>query len=424
MLRSLAVLAALIAIPTFAATDYADRSIDDGTRLAPPSGSAIQASPLPSEPDATQAGVYRLLPYVAHATGSWPKAVAIGDVTGDGRNDVLMATGFYVNPENDYHLFVFTQNAVGVLDAPVKHPYGQTAGRVGLVVANLDGQNGLDVAVGANAGITPFFAQPDGTLSPAILTGHAWAGFIVPMTLTDSGYVDLVSSGSPDSASLNRNDGTGIFASTSWVVPDNGLNTMAVGDLDGDGIQDLAGVTGGVQTLSIRLFRNTGNGALVPMQSLTSLCGFVVDGLGVGDVNNDGFNDVVAAAGGNQPAACIQIFYGAASGISETPIVLTSYDIPETVQVVDINQDGRDDVVVVHGGWNRVGIYLQTDAGELATEALYEIPYASHYETQGLAVGDFTGDQCPDVSIADYNNGLVTLQGTNCVGRIFADGFE
>ncbi|MDW7646494.1 MAG: hypothetical protein SCI25_15830 [Desulfuromonadales bacterium] len=50
--------------------------------------------------------------------GSDPEAVAIGDVNGDGLNDVVMTTGFYSDPDNDYKLFVFPQNGEGSLGTP------------------------------------------------------------------------------------------------------------------------------------------------------------------------------------------------------------------------------------------------------------------------------------------------------------------
>jgi FG-GAP repeat len=45
--------------------------------------------------------------------GSWPEAVAIGDVTGDGRNDVVMTTSFYFDDAHDYRLWVFAQATYG-----------------------------------------------------------------------------------------------------------------------------------------------------------------------------------------------------------------------------------------------------------------------------------------------------------------------
>ena len=46
------------------------------------------------------------------------------------------------------------------------------------------------------------------------------------------------------------------------------------------------------------------------------------------------------------------------------------------------------------------------------SEQLFPIPYASHYNPHGLAVGDVNGDGSPDIVLADYNNGLVVLRNT------------
>jgi hypothetical protein len=131
----------------------------------------------------------------------------------------------------------------------------------------------------------------------------------------------------------------------------------------------------------------------------------LTSGIGVGDVSADGRSDLVASYGGNSPSSKLALFTQAPDGsLPTTPTSLASYDIPEPVEVADISGDRRGDVLVAHGGWNALGVYVQ------AAGALEPIPYASRYNPHGLAVGDINSDGLRDVVIADYNNGLVVLR--------------
>ena len=94
------------------------------------------------------------------------------------------------------------------------------------------------------------------------------------------------------------------------------------------------------------------------------------------------------------------------------PAKHATYDVAEPVDVADMNGDGRVDVVTLHGGRQKAGVYLQSVDGTLGAEQLFGLPYASHYNPHGLAIGDFNGDGAPDIVLADYNNGLVVLRNT------------
>ncbi len=355
-------------------------------------------------------------PYTAVATGSWPEAVAIGDVTGDGRNDVALVTSFYFDAANDYMLFVFPQLPNGTLDAPVKYPaagtYGSSPETVAIGDVNNDGRN--DVVVG-NAGdaIGVFYQNPSGTLDPVSLHPTADSKCVRIADLNHDGRLDIVGGGwGTDTVTvLLQQAGGTLAAPVVYSAPHAGWDDLEVGDLNGDGWADVAVTSAqGVATVSISVLYQQGDGTLGGLVNRSIAGPEWPSGVAVGDVSGDGRKDLVASYGGNQPSSGLAVFAQDGSGVlAASPTTYASYDIPEPVEAADVNGDGKPDVLVLHGGWNALGVYLQT-AGALGSEVLEPVPYASHYNPHGLAVGDIDSDGRPDVVLADYNNGLVILR--------------
>lgn len=404
--------------------DRYGRSIGHDERLAAP----LAAEPAPAAAAAVRRTGFALLPYRTHATGSWADAVAIGDVTGDGRADVVLTTLARSNPESDYRVFVYPQNAAGVLVSPSMTPYAQTAtSNSGLALGNFDGQRGLDVAVGGAGGVSLLYASgAEPWLSFGSIVGSTTATTVSRIDLDGRGRDDFLTlswaSGGARYVAVTGNSG---YAVVPWAVTVAGYNSVATGDLDGDGRDDVAAASWQGGLPDVRVQRNNGDGTLTEVGSLDANCeGWNAAGIGIGDFDGDGINDIVASAGGNSPSSCLLLFHGRGSGQFDAPQVLPSYDIPESLAVADMNLDGRDDVLVVHGGWMQLGVYQQLPGGGLAPERLFPIPYASHYGKQGLAVADFSGDGCPDVAIADYAAGLVVLNNDRGCDRLFADGVD
>jgi len=374
-------------------------------------------TPPPSERRRGGAPGYTLMPYANVLVGSWPEAVAIGDVTGDDVLDVVMTTTFYFDAANDYHVFVFPQLAGGVLGPPTSYPYLATASRNGLVLADLDEDGLLDVVVGHGSGISVLLADGAGGLDPATVVADADADTLAAMDVNRDCHVDVISLGWSRGASIFYGDGNGGFSSIDPLATNAaGYNDHEVEDLNDDGLTDLAVMSGqGGADLSVHDHDGI-DGFLGPQTYPADS----PNGVGLGDVTGDGLHDAVLSRATNSPT-WLEVFAQDASGILQAPMTVTSYDIPEPVEVADIDGDCREDVAVAHGGWLKVGIYLQDAAGNLGAEQLYDIPYASHYAPQGLAVGDFSSDDCADVAIADYNYGLVTLYGANCAGSGCSD---
>lgn len=354
-------------------------------------------------------------PYTAMRTGSWPEAVAIGDVNADGRADVVMTTSYNFDPDSDYRLFVFLQDDSGALLPPVKYTTAGTyTNRPTTVdIGDVDGDGLNDVVVGLAGSAIQVFRQSDGKLSAAPVIPTPYSDKLRIGDLNGDGRMDVAGigwGGGKVGVFLQGADGKLVLAGE-YAAPHGGYDDLELGDVDNDTRTDIVVMSGqGYAFNNLAVLTQTSNGTFAPFVSYDLGGDQLTRGVGIGDVNGDRLQDVVVSYGGNRPNSNIAVFRQSGAGTLDPALSLPSYDVPEPVEVRDVNGDGRDDVVVLHGGWYRMGVYLQKTDGTLAAEDLYPIPYASHYNSHGLAIGDYDGDGKPDVAIADYNYGLVLLK--------------
>ena len=348
-------------------------------------------------------------PFQNYNVGSWPSSVAIADVTGDGRKDVLLTTASYFDPDNDFKLFVFRQQADGWLASPTKvSTDGQYADQMGVAADDLNGDGKADVAVATGSGVDLYY-QSSGALTGPTLISATGARHLEIADMDGDGKRDMVVATS-ESVLLLHNTGSSFTQST---ISSTGQWEVEVADVSGDGRPDVVGCDGSNECSGAVLnvfVQQAGGGFTWATYTATTDYWPNVCGIGVGDVTGDGKRDVLATVCGNTPGSLINVFRQNASGTLDAPVVYASFDIPEPVEVADVDGDGRQDAVTLHGGWEAAGVYLQQGAGTLGAESLYDIPYASHYEPKGLALGDINSDGRTDIAMADYNYGLVVLR--------------
>ena len=360
------------------------------------------------------------LDYVVIPTGSWPEAVAIGDVNNDGRNDVVLTTSYNNDAANDYKIFVFLQNAAGGLDPPVKYAtscsYGNRPETVAIGDINNDGRN--DVVIGCSgSGIEVFLQNNSGTLNSGIFYTSNDSNKIRIADLNNDGLLDIVGIGwGTNTASVWLQNSSGTLNSpVVYNVTHGGYDDLEVGDVNNDGLTDIIVMSGQGLNPNLGVLTQKPNGTFnAPVYYSVSnpvTANTLTHGVAVGDINGDHLNDIVVTYGGNSPYANIGVFSQNTSGTLNPVASYSSLDCPEPIEIADVTGDGRKDIIVLHGGWNAVGIYQQSASGMLQSEKLYPIPYASHYNPHGLAVGDINSSGLKDIVIADYNNGLVILYG-------------
>jgi hypothetical protein len=374
------------------------------------------------------ASALSFLPYQSTALGGQPISVAVGDVTGDGLDDVVLTTS-----ASDYKLYVFAQQPDGTLAAPetasCRPSEGSNCGAVALADWNGDGTK--DIIVGEGAGVAVF---PGGKpLVAGLLTSlFAHGELVAAADVNHDGNVDIVSQGVGQPwVAIYEGDGHGGVRRRVYAQLRGGRD-MKVADLDHDGFADITGTSDvqGSDVLSV-LYNNgardpapIGRGAArheAPDPRYTTLPmqlepGYEHDGafgpagVAVGDFNHDGRTDVATSEWLNRPGSAVSLFLQQADGRLGAPSRLSSYDLPGTLLGADLDGDDADDLLALHDGWRAVGYYLQTPTG-FADEVLLPLPFGNSYPRSGLAVGDVNHDGTRDIVLVTDIAGLVILYG-------------
>ena len=272
-------------------------------------------------------------PYQAYPVGSTPEAVAIGDVTGDGRNDVVMTTSYDLDPANDFRLWVFAGTEYGTLAAPVSYPTAATYTdrATSVAVGDLTGDGRADVALGvAGLGVQLFPQEASGLLGSPTLTSTIDSDRIRLGHLDGDASLDVAGIGwGSDTVTVMLNDGAGGLG-TSAVYPAQhaGYDDLEIGDVTNDGLDDLVVMSGQAYAVpNFTVLAQLTDGGFGFFGEFRVGTNINTHGVGVGDANNDGLNDVVASYGGNVPTSYIGEFQGF-EGTLFGPISFTSHDIP------------------------------------------------------------------------------------------------
>lgn len=346
-------------------------------------------------------------PYTTFNPAPWAESVATGDVTGDGRADVVLTTG-PASTAGAYSLWVYRQRTDGGLDpVPAQIRTGASSGSMAVALADLDGDDRLDAAVATASGVLVYKQGDTGLGSPVTIDVPGGLDLEVA-DVSGDGLSDLV---------VNTDRGVRVWKQTPTGPASGVLGTLTstpateveTGDVTGDGRVDV--VTAEGSTVSVHA--QTPDGFAPPVSYAsggTDPWGYV-NGLAVGDTDGDGHADVHVSVGGNRPNSWVVTQLQQGDGTLGAAQVRGSYDIPESLEYADVTGDGLGDLVVAHGGWNSLGVYDSAQTPGTNPETRFAIPYASHYDVDGLAVGDVTGDGRADIMLADYNNGLVLLRG-------------
>ena len=356
-----------------------------------------------------------LTPYTTVLVGSWPHVLAAADLTGDGRADAAVATDNLFGPPNDERLHLFAAQPSDLVSRTQRLTAGTDPEAIVAADLTTDGQADVALAL-AGDDVLAFYTQTGGQLSgPVTISLPGGPNALATGDFTGDLHPDLAAV-APLSSSIRLWKGAsqGLdLIPFALPYPTGGFDALDVGDLDNDGDDDIVALRGaGYLTNSVVVYLQD-SGHFSTSYALTpTIGGYLPHSLAVGDVDGDGEDDVLVTAGGNAPDAYLNVFLQEAGALITTPITYTAHHLPGAVAIGDLNHDGREDVVVAHDAWLTLGVYTQTAGGTLSAYATANLPYSDRYRPDALALADLDGNGGLDVALVDLDHGLVVLTNT------------
>jgi len=338
-----------------------------------------------------------------------PEGAVIGDLDGDGRNDMVVANYFA-----DIVSVFRNIGTNGTISFAAKLNISMPQRPGNLCIVDLNGDGKLDIAVACENYVSILM----NTSTSGNITFSPRMDLFLP-SIIDIATGDMNGDGKPDlvlttvgAISVFRN--TGSMGLMSFDNPINysthtDFRRILISDIDGDGKSDIV-LTWTTQSRSsggISVLRNIStDGASFTSNSFEQQVNYTgganTYGLAIGDLDGDGKLDIVAT---NIYSDNISIFRNKSAPGTITLATKIDYSTgsnPYDVCITDLDGDGKTDLAV--GNYSSETVTVLKNNGSIGTISFAaKVDYEAYDELLGICTGDLDGDGKPDLAAANYS---------------------
>ncbi len=367
------------------------------------------------------------LSQVSYPAGTSTGATAFGDVNGDGKLDLVVATsagtpaiGVLLGNGDGTFGPVSIYSGGHSSDGPIALGDVNGDGKLDVIIENQcaagDNQCGGTLAADGQVGV--LLGNGDGTFQAPVFydAGGEGTASVTVADVNRDGKLDLITVNCDSRNNgnnrvgvlLGKGDGT-FEPAVTYSSGGHGYETgeTVVVDVNGDGIPDIlvADINGDISPSNGQLGVLLGNGDGTFQSAVVYDAGAPnTIGLAVADLNGDGNWDVVMASCAFWACAngAVDVLLGNGDGTFQ-PAVLYLTGASPAVAIFDADRDGKLDIVaVVDGG---VQVMLGNGDGTFSPNAFFPVTPGAI----SLAVADLNGDHAPDLALATYSGTVAVL---------------
>jgi uncharacterized repeat protein (TIGR01451 family) len=336
-----------------------------------------------------------------YAAGSGPYWVTAADVDRDGRPDLAVAN------YNAGTISLLRGNGNGTFQAPLDATAGSKPSAV--VAGDFDRDGNLDLGVSNydSNNVSLLAGNGNGTFDAAVnFAAGTNPNSVAASDFNGDGRLDLLTAnGGSNNLSILLSSGNGTFQAP-IALPLSRPSYATAADVNNDGKPDVVATS--LEANWTAVIRNLSGcsvncGTINPADTIAYGSGNTAESVATGDVNGDGKADIITVHSGD---SAVTISLGNGDGTMSTPAVaINAGAAPHGVVTGDFNADGKLDLAISRPGANVIAVLLGNGDGAFQPA----VEYASGDGPRSMAAGDFDRDGKLDLAVATRGSDTVTI---------------
>jgi FG-GAP-like repeat len=344
--------------------------------------------------------------------GKNPGSVEVADFNKDGFQDIALAS------TEDSSVIILLGNGKGKFAESPGSPFSANRFPNDIIIADFDMDGNLDLAIANTevSSLTLLLGNGKGQFqqapnSPFSVKSKPHTHGIATGDFNGDGKLDLVT----DSWAENKvliifGDGKGNFGNqTFYNVGNHPYQRLRASDLYKDGRPDI--VTSNLDGRNVTVLLGVGDGKLQEAQGSPFPAGDTPFGIAIGDVNGDGNQDIAvlnspSITSENKGKDGLTILLGDGTGkfleLKGSPF--ETGKSPSRIAIGDLNGDGINDIVVTNYNGKSISVFYMDKNGVVKTNL---ISVGSHPD--GVAIQDLNGDGKNDIVVSNFDDNTLMI---------------